>query len=146
MKPATVIIATLPLLFAPKLTAQNYNEWKTYLACYEATGIAESNERIYVLASGSLYSYGKADKEIRTYSKQNGLSDTDISLIKYSPEYQMLIIIYRNGNIDLYDKDGIKNMPALKNATNIQSKNVNNICFYNEYAYLSADFGIMVIN
>jgi hypothetical protein len=37
-------------------------------------------------------------------------------------------------------------MPALKNATNIQSKNVNNICFYNEYAYLSADFGIMVIN
>jgi hypothetical protein len=146
MKPGILITAAFSFLLAQALTAQNYKDWTTYLAYHEATGIAESNERVYVLSDGSLYSYGKEDREIRTYSKQNGLSDTDISLIRYSPEYQTLIIIYRNGNIDLFGKDGIKNMPALKNATNIQSKNVNNISFYNEYAYLSADFGIMAVN
>jgi hypothetical protein len=141
-----IIAAVLSILFAQVLTAQNDKDWKTYLAYHEATGIAESNERIYVLANGSLYSYGKEDHEIRTYSKQNGLSDTDIRLIKFNSEYQMLIIIYSNGNIDLYDKDGIKNMPALKNVTNIQSKGVSSIYFYNEYAYISADFGIMAVN
>ncbi|MDR1116421.1 MAG: hypothetical protein LBL33_09835 [Tannerella sp.] len=147
MKPGIFITSALSFLLAQAPgTAQKYKDWTTYLAYYEATGIAESSERVYVLSNGSLYSYGKEDKEIRTYSKQNGLSDTDVRLIKYSPEYQMLIIIYQNGNIDLYDKDGIKNMPDLKNATNIQSKNVNNIYFYNEYAYISADFGIMALN
>ncbi|MDR2773664.1 MAG: hypothetical protein LBC19_02770, partial [Tannerella sp.] len=141
-----LMTAALSIIFAQALTAQNYKNWNTYLAYHEATGIAESNERIYVLANGSLYSYGKEDNEIRTYSKQNGLSDTDIRLIRFNPEYQTLIIMYGNGNIDLYDKDGFKNLPALKNASNIQSKGVNSIYFYNEYAYISADFGIMVIN
>ncbi|MDR2681290.1 MAG: hypothetical protein LBC47_10830, partial [Tannerella sp.] len=126
--------------------AQNYKDWKTYLAYSEATKVAESNDRIYVVSNGSLYSYGKEDREIKTYSKQSGLSDTDIRLIKYAPDYQMLILIYQNGNIDLYDKDGIKNMPDLKNATNIQSKGVNTVYFYNEYAYISSDFGIMALN
>jgi hypothetical protein len=146
MKFKKIIPAAMFILSVQALTAQNYKNWKTYLAYHEATGIAESNERIYVLANGSLYSYGKEDHEIRTFSKQNGLSDTDIRLIKFSPEYQTLIIIYSNGNIDLYDKDGIKNVPALKNAVNIQSKGVNSIYFYNEYAYISADFGIMAFS
>ncbi|MDR0698174.1 MAG: hypothetical protein LBG28_02985 [Tannerella sp.] len=141
-----LMTAALSILLAQALTAQNYKDWETHLAYHEATNIAESNERIYVLANGSLYSYGKEDNEIRTYSKQNGLSDTDIRLIRFNQEYQTLMIIYSNGNIDLYDKDGIKNVPALKNATNIQSKNVNSIYFYNEYAYISADFGIMAVN
>jgi hypothetical protein len=146
MKFKKLTATVISILFAQTFTAQNAKDWKTYLAYHEATCIAESNERIYVLANGSLYSYGKEDSEIRTYSKQTGLSDTDIRLIRFTPEYQMLIIIYVNGNIDLYDEDGIKNVPALKNATNIQSKGVNSVCFYNEYAYISADFGIMAVN
>lgn len=140
------ILTVVLLCCLQSLTPQTSNEWKTFLAYNDATEIAESDERVYVLASGSLYSYGKDDREIITYSKQKGLSDADISLISYSPETHTLIIIYRNGNIDLYDKDGIKNVPALKNATTIQSKGINSVYFYNEYAYLSADFGIMVVN
>ncbi|MDR1525631.1 MAG: hypothetical protein LBS79_10335 [Tannerella sp.] len=141
-----LIVAVISVFSAQALTAQNDNDWKTYLSYNGATNVAESNERIYVLGNGALYSYGKEDKEIRIYSKQNGLSDTNIRLIKYSADYQTLIIIYQNGNIDLYDKDGIKNMPDLKNSTNVQSKDVNNIYFYNEYVYISADFGIMALN
>ncbi|MDR1381944.1 MAG: hypothetical protein LBJ47_10780 [Tannerella sp.] len=146
MKLNGLIIAVISVLSVQTTAAQSYKDWKTFLAYNEATGIAESNERVYVLASGSLYSYGKDDGEIITYSKQNGLSDTDIRMIRYYPEFHTLIIIYGNGNIDLYDDDGIKNIPALKNATNIQSKGVNNVFFHNEYAYISADFGIMAVN
>ena len=143
IKSFLIIITTL--LLSQTFAAQN-NKWTTYLAYSEAAGVAETNERVYVVANGALYSYGKSDKEIILYSKQNGLSDTDISLIKYNPDHRMLIIIYSNGNIDLYSEDGINNMPFLKNATNIQSKSVNDIYFNGRFAYLSTDFGIVVVN
>jgi non-canonical purine NTP pyrophosphatase (RdgB/HAM1 family) len=141
-----LIITALAIIFSHDLAAQNNKDWQTYLAYNEATGVAETNERVYVLANGSLFSYGKEDSEIRLYSKQGGLSDTDISSIKYSPDNHILIIIYSNGNIDLYDGEGIKNMPFLKNATNIQSKKVNDTYLYNNFVYFATDFGIMVIN
>ena len=143
LKSFLIIITTLFL--SQTMTAQT-NKWTTYLAYSEATGIAETKERVYVVANGALYSYGKNDTEVILYSKQNGLSDTDISQIKYSPDYSILIIIYSNGNIDLYGENGINNMPYLKNATNIQSKSVNDIYFSGRFAYLSTDFGIVVVN
>lgn len=141
-----LLLLTVSFLFSQLITAQNTKNWKTYLAYYETTHVVETNERVYALANGALYSYGKNDEKITTYSKQNGLSDTDISLIDYCPDTHTLIIVYSNGNIDLYDSDGFKNMPYLKNATNIQSKNVNDIYFHNHLAYFATDFGIMVVN
>ncbi len=139
-------IAVIGLLFFPQLSeAQSNKDWNTYLAYHEATGVAETNERVFVLENGALYSYGKNDGDIILYSKQNELSDTDISLIKYGPDMRTLIIVYSNGNIDLY-KDGFKNIPHLKNSSNVQSKTVNDIYFYKHFAYFSTDFGVLVMN
>ena len=146
MKIKYCIAAFLSIFFIASPTAQTNKDWKTHLAYYEAKAVAETNERVFVLANGALYSYGKNDEEIRIYSKQNGLSDTDVQMIKYNPETHTLVIVYSNGNIDLFGEDGINNMPFLKMATNIQSKNVNDIYFYNHLAYCSTDFGVMVIN
>jgi ligand-binding sensor domain-containing protein len=136
----------LSILFLQTLTGQNYKNWNTHLAYHEATGVAETNERVYVLANGSLYSYGKENAEIRILSKQTGLSDNDIRLIKYNPDNQTLLIVYQNGNIDLLDKDGIRNMPDLKNNLNIQSKTINDIYLHGGYAYMAAEFGVLVVN
>ena len=133
------------LLIAPS-TAQTNKDWKTHLAYYEAKAVAETNDLVFVLANGALYSYGKDDQEIRLYSKLNGLNDTDVRLIKYNSDTRTLVIVYGNGNIDLFGEDGFKNMPYLKMATNIQSKNVNDVYFYNHLAYFSTDFGVMVVN
>jgi len=143
------VICLIALLFNFYFTssqAQTNKNWQTHLAYTDASKVAETNDLVYVMANGALYSYGKNDEEIRLYSKQNGLSDSDIRLIRYSPTTRILIIVYTNGNIDLFGEDGIKNMPYLKMATNIQSKNVNDIVFYDHLAYFSTDFGIMVVN
>ena len=134
------------ILFVTSTAAQTNKDWKAHLAYYESEAVAETNDRVFVMANGALYSYNKNDSEIRLYSKQNGLSDTDISLIKYSPDTHTLIIVYSNGNIDLLSNEDIKNMPYLKMATNIQSKNVNDIYLDNQLAYFSTDFGIMAVN
>ena len=133
-------------VFIQSSPAQTYKNWRTFLAYGNATQVVETNDRVFVLSNSALYSYGKEDKEIRLYSKLSGLNDTDISLIRYSPENKTLVIVYSNGNIDLFGDDGIKNMPDLKNVNNIQDKGVNDIYFYNQFAYFSTNFGIMVVN
>ncbi len=140
------IITALLIACIHSLTAQTNKDWQIHLSYSDAEGVEELNEHVYVLANGALYSYGKEDNELRFYSKLNGLSDTDISIIRYNTNTRTLVIVYSNGNIDLFDEDGITNMPSLKNASNIQSKSVNDIYNYNNYAYLATDFGIVAIN
>ena len=54
---------------------------------------------------------------------------------------------YSDGNIDLMDEsNNITNLPYLKDNTNIQDKTVNNVNIYGDYAYLSMNFGVLVVN
>jgi len=138
---------SLLLLFATATYSQTgASSWTMYRSYYEASSLEETPERVYVVANGSLYSYGKTDSEVKLYSKVNGLSDTDIGLIRYSTETKTLIIVYTNGNIDLWDSDGIVNIPFLKSSTNVQSKNINDIFLQGNTAYLAGDFGVMAVN
>ena len=57
-----------------------------------------------------------------------------------------MVIGYRNGNIDLWNESGIYNLPYLKNSTSIQDKTINDIYFSDNYAYISAQVGIVVVN
>jgi ligand-binding sensor domain-containing protein len=126
--------------------AQQKSDWKAHLAYNDAQQVEEANNHVFVLADGALYSYSKKNSEIILYSRQNGLNDTEISIIRYSPDNSLLVIVYSNGNIDLLDKDGISNMPDLKNTSSVQNKGVYDIFFKENLAYLSTDFGITVLN
>ncbi|MDR2148820.1 MAG: hypothetical protein LBE91_20455, partial [Tannerella sp.] len=80
-----LLILLILFTFLP-LHAQQNRDWKTYLAYNSATQVEETNNQVFVLADGALYSYGIDDSEIVLYSKQNGLNDTDIGIIKYSTD------------------------------------------------------------
>lgn len=129
------------------MTAQkSVGEWSSYLAYYTTSQIAEANNHVYAVADGSLYSYNKEDKSITHYSRQTGLSDSDISYISFNPEVNTLLITYSNGNIDLLGENGIYNLSYLLDNSNITNKTINNIYLYKEFAYLSTDFGIILLN
>ena len=137
---------TICLLFVLlSANAQRIGEWRSYLAYYNTTAVAESNNLVFGIADGALYSYGKEDNRVRFYSRQTGLSDSGIKLIGYNPTAKMLLIAYTNGNIDLMSEDGVYNLPYLKDASNIADKEPLGIDFYNGKAYVSAQFGVVVI-
>jgi len=139
-------ILTICLLFV-LLTAkaQRAGEWRSFLATYNTTAVTEANNLVFGLADGTLYSYGKDDNRIIVYSRQSGLSDFGIKLIGYNSAVKTLLIAYTNGNIDLMSEEGIYNLPYLKNAGNISDKEPLGIDFHNERAYLSTQFGVVVI-
>ena len=121
--------------------------WKTYLAYHHATMVVETPNHIFAVYDGSLLSYSPADDEIRTYSKRNGLNDTDIRKIAYHPTEKALIIVYSNANIDIFlGENNVYNLSFIKDFPSIQDKTVYNLEIIGNYAYISTAFGIVVID
>lgn len=137
-------------VFALMLTAtdafsQKIGEWTT-LFSYEkdVTSIVETEEKVFALSDGKLFSYNLSDDSMEVYSKQNGES---IDKIAYSKNFKSLIIVRTNGDIDLlYGQNRFTNISALKDVTENIDKQVNDIYINGDYAYISTNFGLMVIN
>ena len=129
------------------ITAGNtVGEWKIYLSYFDTDKTADTKNIVFAVGSGALYSFNKEDESIEIYSKLTGLSDNDITLIGFNTNTNSLLIIYENGNIDIYTKEGIRNIPHFKDNNSIQNKAINNIYFKDEWAYLSTSVGIMEVN
>ena len=138
-------IALFSILIALTASA-GVGDWVLYPSYHNATYCQKTGDRIYVLASGALYSYNTSDDEVRTYDKINTLSDIDITHIAYCKDIKALVIVYSNTNIDiLYDDDEVYNMSDFKNKT-LPSKKINGINIQGTTAYLSTSFGIVEID
>ena len=121
--------------------------WKNYLAYSDVQWVEEGNNKLYVLASNSLYTYNKNDQSIKTYDKVNGLSDTDIRFIAWNKTARRLVILYSNNNIDLLDDRGnVTNVPDYYLKTTMADKTVNGIDMSGAYCYLSTGFGLVKLN
>ena len=122
------------------------DKWTLYPSYHNATYCQVMGDRVYVLASGALYSYDKSDNEVRTYDKITTLSDIDIAHIRYSSHIKALVIVYSNANIDiLYDDGSVYNISDFKNKS-LPDKTINNIDIQGGIAYLSTSFGVVVLD
>lgn len=145
-------ILTVILLFLLSFPALSVNDngntlgWKTYLSYNNTDCVEESADQVFVVAEGALYTYGKEDNSIKQYYKGNGLSDTDIQSISYNKQTKSLLIVYKNCNIDILEEGSVKNIPYLYTTTSLRDKSLNSVMIYNEYAYLSIQSGIVVVN
>lgn len=122
-------------------------EWVSYLSYNNSTIVESYGDLTYIVDNGNLYSFNSDDNSIETYTKINILNDTKIEQIKYSPELQTLVIAYQNGNIDLLIQDEETcNIPYLMESTKITVKTTKDIYINGDYAYMSGDYGICVLN
>ena len=124
----------LVLLQGAKATDEN---WTLYPSYHNATYCQVAGDKVYVLASGALYSYNKSDNEVRVYDKITTLSDVDIAHIRYSTFLNALVVVYKNANIDiLYDDESVYNISDFKNKS-LPDKTINNIDIQGDIAYIS---------
>lgn len=122
-------------------------EWRTHLAYNEVTYSEPANDRLYVLASGALFSYDMNDESITTYNKVKQLNDQDISFIIYNKNQNLLFILYSNYNIDLLTSDGTAyNIPDYMNKTLSQDKTVNSLSTVGDKVLMNTNFGIVEID
>ena len=85
-------------------------KWRTHFAYNLADQITQSENKVFAVSEGSLFSIDKRDGSMEFYSKVNGLNGTVISKINYDEANKTLLIIYQDGNIDFLSGSGVKNL------------------------------------
>lgn len=128
--------------------AQNVaiGQWKAYLPFNKARLLTQSDTKIYCGVEDGLFTYNKSDNSLETITKVNGLSDIQLSALRYYAAKDVLLVGYENGNLDLFQNNTIFNISDIKRKSILGSKKINNILFVDNYAYLSCMFGIVVLD
>ncbi len=120
--------------------------WRTHFSYFNAQAIETTSEKVFCAVENGLFYVDISDNTINILSKINGLSDVTVSALGYSNSSETLVIGYENGNIDLLTTEGIINIDLLLNQNLIQLRSIRDIHTLGETAFLSTDFGIVVID
>jgi len=137
------------MILSASLVAQNdipLESWRTHFSYRDAKSIGLTKTGAFCAGANSLFFLDLPDQSLNRISKIDGLSDTEISTIAYYDPLKMLVIAYRNGNIDLLKDNLITNINTIKITPITQPKTISHITFKNNIAYLSSDFGVVVLD
>ncbi len=130
-----------------KTTAQvPVGEWTNYQSYRSASKLVDTGKLIYCAGNGGLFTYNKTDNSVQKLSSINGLSDVGIEALGYGEENDVVLIAYKNSNIDLIFGNEIYNLSDIERKQILGNKTINKVMFSGSLAYLSCGFGIVVIN
>lgn len=146
MKKSILFVISFFLLFSTANARQYLGTWTSHLPYNSSSILAVADEKVFCVTGGGLFYYNTSDNSINKFSRENGLSDTEISTINYSQENDVLLIAYKNANIDLLQGNTIYNVPDIKRKQILGDKNIYHIDFQGSLAYLSCGFGIVVLD
>ena len=146
------LLFLLQTFFIPKANAQ-IGAWQTYFNYLNTKDLAIVEKNIYSVSENGFFYYDTEAKQSFKLSKIDGFTETGIVKIAYNSSLKTLIIAYQTGNIDLLTVNAkgeptkITNISLLKESTSIQgNKTVNHIKFKDKIAYLSYNFGLVLLD
>lgn len=144
-----ILLNVLFLILISSASAQlATGQFRDHLSCYRFYDVAVTPDYVYGATENHLMIVDKSnDNSISSWSKVEGLSEVGISEIAYDSVSQYLIVAYRNSNLDFIAPDGsLINVNDIKNKAISGSKNINGIFIHEGIAYLSCDFGVVLVD
>ncbi len=134
-----------------QVTAQNFeDEWTGYFSYVSIKAISQGNDKIYAAAENAVFSYDLSTQEIETVSTINGLSGELISTLYYSDNFNVLVIGYESGLIEIIadgDEDVLTVVDILNKPTiPPDTKRINQFNEFDGQLYIAAQFGISVFD
>ncbi len=141
----------ITIVFSSPVIAQDLipiGDWRSHFNYEETLLIARAEKRIYCSTDNGLFYYDEEDNSINRLTRTDGLSDVGISAMAFSSmtESSWFVIGYESGNIDLYSDDQIIHLTQILDARLTGSRRINHISVFNELAYLSTAFGVVVLD
>tara|TARA_B110000503_G_scaffold143031_1_gene242198 strand:+ start:9171 stop:11561 length:2391 start_codon:yes stop_codon:yes gene_type:complete len=129
--------------------SQEFSEfWEGHFSYLNIIDIVNTNNRVYAAAENAVFSYDSTTNQIETITTLNGLSGELISGLHYSNEYQLLLIGYENGLIEVYsesDQEILKVVDIINKVTIPSSqKRINHFNEFNSLVYIATDYGISI--
>lgn len=143
----TLIIATAVSLTTFAQNGVSIGNWRTHLPYHKVIDVEPVGNKIYAATEYELFYYDTEDNSINILNKINCLSDIGVSKMRYNESQRKLFVAYTNANVDLIDAYGnVHNMSDIKDKTIVGNKNINNVCFDGDLAYVACGFGIVVFD
>ncbi len=119
-------------------------QWTDHLVYNTAVSVAVSDDDVYASTGSSVLVYNKELGELKKLSRINGLTETGISSIAWSGDYNALIIGYSSTNVDILKDNIIFSIPDIFRKYIPGRKAINRIRTSGKYAFLACSFGIVV--
>lgn len=148
LKKAVILLVAIVLQQAGRAqtTIPRIEGWRVHAAFATNNCIEEVEGKVYVGNESAMFTLDKGESSTEVISRVNGLSDVSVKYICYHKPSQTIIVGYDNLNIDLIQNGVVYNIPDIKNKLIIGEKLLNNISLYDNTAYLSCSFGIVVVD
>lgn len=120
-------------------------QWESYASYFQPTDLVLTNNHVFELAEGALFSVDRRDGSISRWGKKEGMHGETISRIAYIESQDAVLVIYADNLIDIISSRGeIEEIADLyQSATPIK---IWAICVHNQTAYIGTDFGIIALN
>lgn len=127
-------------------TAQNFeDEWTGFFSYNNTIDLTEAPDELIVAAENAYYNYDFTLMDLTTTSSVQGLSGDLISAIYYSDAFDITLLGYQNGLIEVVRDDGevitvvdILDKPTIPP----DEKRINHFYEFDGLVYISTDFGI----
>jgi hypothetical protein len=121
-------------------------EWRVHLPYNIIRSVEVVGNQTYAAANVNAFYVDHADNSLNILSKVNSLSDVGVNKIKYHTGLNILLMGYENGNIDLIKDNSVTNINDIERKAIVGSKKINHIHYQGNFAYLSCDFGVSVLD
>ncbi len=147
LKKVVFIIYLFPLL----QLAQDFSaQWKGYFSYYNINEVVQGNNKIYAAANNAIFSIDIQTNTIEEYTTIQGLSGETISTLYYSEIYELLVVGYENGLIEIIfdNEDVILSVVDIMEKPTIvtANKRINHFNAFENVVYISTNFGISVFD
>jgi hypothetical protein len=138
-------ILFLSILFFQLVSAQTGpRTWRDHIGIPKCYSVSKLGTKIYASNGNGIVYFEEDEKSPQTLNKINGLNDVGVKLLRTNKYNNKLLVIYDNTNIDVIDINGIvTNYSEIKLKTLSGKKYINEVTFYNQFAYLACGFGII---
>ncbi len=139
------------LLNLTHLYTQELNPlWETHFSYYNVNGLESDGINIYASSENAIFIYNTQTAELNKLTTKEGLSGETISSIYFSSNHNKLMIGFENGLIQVKDfnTNNIISIYDIIDKTTISPENkmINNFNEFNEFVYVSTDYGISVFD
>ncbi|WP_299337701.1 two-component regulator propeller domain-containing protein [uncultured Psychroserpens sp.] len=143
------VVFILLTLVSFKSTSQDFSSlWEGYFSYFEIKDVTQGNDKIFAASENAIFSYDIFTNEIETITTINGLSGETISTIKYSEDFDLLIVGYETGLIEIVfntDSEILSVVDILEKETiSPVLKKINHFHENEGLVYISTDYGISV--
>ena len=118
--------------------------WRAHFS-NESIGQVVKGDQLYVVAANQIIQID-AKKETTYLNTTTGLHAIEIHKIAWHPIENQLVIIYKNSRVDIVQGDQVTLIDDIQMSNLYADKAINDLIVFNNKAYLSCNFGIVVVD